>query len=67
MPLPEAKRCPRCRQLFECKAGSIGQCDCTRITLTEEEKAFIGRQYEDCLCLACLTDLKNNYIFFKEK
>jgi hypothetical protein len=67
MPLHEAKPCPRCRQSFECKARSIGQCNCTRIILTEEEKAFIAGRYEDCLCLPCLKDLKNKYIFFREK
>lgn len=67
MPAHEAKHCLRCHQPFECKAGSITQCDCTRIFLSEEEKAFIADRYEDCLCLSCLKELKNKYIFFKEK
>jgi hypothetical protein len=67
MPAHEAKQCARCRQPFECKAGSITQCNCTQICLSEEEKAFIADRYEDCLCLACLQDLKNKYLFFKEK
>jgi hypothetical protein len=67
MPAHEAKGCPRCHQPFECKAGSITQCNCTQIHLSEEEKAFIADRYEDCLCLSCLKDLKNKYLFFKEK
>jgi hypothetical protein len=67
MPTHEAKPCPRCGHLFACRVGSITQCDCTRIQLSVEEKAFIAERYNECLCLACLTDLKNKYIFFREK
>ncbi|MCU7551732.1 cysteine-rich CWC family protein [Chitinophagaceae bacterium LB-8] len=67
MPIHEDKRCPRCSNVFECKAGSIAQCDCSKIVLSLEERAFIEDKYKDCLCLNCLKDLKNKYVFFKEK
>lgn len=67
MPSHEQKQCPRCLQLFECKARTIGQCNCNRIHLTEEERAFIAQRYEDCLCFTCLNDIKNESVFFKEK
>lgn len=67
MPLHEIRNCPRCNQDFQCKVGDITHCDCTCINLTIEEKAFIESRYNDCLCLKCLTDLKNKYILFKEK
>jgi hypothetical protein len=63
----ETKICPRCEQPFECKPGNISACQCNSIVLTEEEKAFIASRYEDCLCINCLTNLKNKYVFFKEK
>ena len=67
MPLHEQKNCPRCTKGFECKVGDICRCDCIGISLTLEEQAFIETRYQDCLCLACLKDLKNKYTLFKEK
>ncbi|MEP6846987.1 MAG: cysteine-rich CWC family protein [Panacibacter sp.] len=67
MPLHEPKICPRCAQPFECHVGDIANCQCTSITLTAEECAFIEDRYSDCLCINCLRELKNKYIFFKEK
>jgi hypothetical protein len=63
----ETKNCPRCSQTFECKAGSIVQCQCNAISLTVEESAFIGAKYEDCLCISFLRDLQEKYVEFKEK
>lgn len=54
----EEKQCPRCKVNFECKAGSITQCQCKDIKLTESETAFIKKQYNDCLCIKCLKELK---------
>jgi len=67
MPLHEQKLCSRCEQPFECKAGTISQCLCNAVVLTAEERAFIEERYKDCLCVTCLKDLKNKYVFFKEK
>jgi hypothetical protein len=63
----EEKYCPRCRAAFECKVGDISQCQCFGIGLTAEEKTFLEERYEDCLCRACLTELKQRYVLFREK
>jgi hypothetical protein len=67
MPLHEPKTCPRCGQPFACRVGDVANCQCSSVTLTIEERAFIEDRYEDCLCINCLKDLKNKYVFFKEK
>lgn len=67
MPHHEPKICPRCAQLFECKVGDIANCQCSSIALTLAERSFIEDRNTDCLCSNCLKDLKNKYVFFKEK
>ncbi|MBK8519651.1 MAG: cysteine-rich CWC family protein [Ferruginibacter sp.] len=63
----EEKLCPRCSVAFECKAGSIMQCQCSGIQLTVEESAFIQAKYEDCLCINCLFELQHKVPRVKEK
>ncbi len=67
MCMHEEKICPRCGTGFECKLGSITECQCYGIALNNEERAFIEVRYNDCLCRNCLLELKSRYIFFKEK
>lgn len=54
----ESKSCPRCGNPFECKPGSITQCQCYGITFNEEEKEVIACSYNECLCRNCLLELK---------
>jgi len=63
----EKKQCPRCKKSFECKVGDIANCQCFGIAFTENEKAFIEERYHACLCRACLLELKQRDILFKEK
>jgi hypothetical protein len=63
----EEKYCPRCRGAFECKVGDITQCQCFGVGLTPEEKTFLEERYDDCLCRACLMELKQRRVLFKEK
>lgn len=63
----EEKHCPRCNTVFECKAGTIMQCQCSAIQLTVEESAFVQAKYDDCLCINCLYELQNKYVHFKAK
>src|SRR5688572_23558443 len=63
----EEKPCPRCMQRFECKPGDVVHCQCYGIMLNAEERAFIEEKYNDCLCRNCLLELKQRYIFFREK
>ena len=59
MSLHEIKYCPRCHSTFECKSGSISLCQCMKVILNEREKAYLSQNYEDCLCAACLKEIKN--------
>lgn len=61
MPAHEKKSCPRCDALFECKAGSILQCQCQTVYLTPEHLEYINRHYTDCLCAACLAAVCTEY------
>ncbi|SFU45905.1 Cysteine-rich CWC [Pustulibacterium marinum] len=61
MPHHEEKYCPRCQESFECKVGSINLCQCTTVTLNEEERNYMREQYTDCLCAACMAAVKQEY------
>lgn len=63
----EEKHCPRCNQLFECKVGNITNCQCYGIVLSVEERAYIDTLFTDCVCAACLLQLKNEYVHFKNR
>lgn len=63
----ETKQCSRCAGTFECKAGTITQCQCSAIQLTEGEQAYVASRYDDCLCIHCLHSLRDEYIRFAEK
>ncbi|WP_153796396.1 cysteine-rich CWC family protein [Foetidibacter luteolus] len=67
MPAHESKTCPRCQQAFECRVGDVANCQCNGFTFTAYEKAFIAERYSDCLCAACLHELKNKSVLFREK
>ena len=60
------KNCPRCKLSFECKAGSIMQCQCNAVQLSVEERMYVELKYEDGICASCLTDLQKEYTSFKE-
>lgn len=62
----EQKQCPRCKDLFECKAGSIMQCQCSSIQLSIEERIYIETRFDECLCINCLVKLKQEYAIFKK-
>ena len=55
----ELKQCPRCLDTFECKVGNIALCDCMKVELTAKERAYISKQFEDCICVRCLAEMKN--------
>jgi hypothetical protein len=60
MPKHEEKSCARCKSLFECKPGDIGNCQCNNIQLLPETKEYLSKtKFKDCLCLNCLTHLNN--------
>lgn len=57
----EIKQCPRCGVDFECKLGSILECQCAGVALTSTELTYIQLHFEDCLCAPCLQALKAEY------
>jgi predicted nucleotide-binding protein (sugar kinase/HSP70/actin superfamily) len=63
----ETKNCQRCNAAFECKPGSITQCQCYPIKLTAGQQVYIQQRYADCLCQKCLEYLSSEYNLFKEK
>jgi len=54
----EQKTCPRCQSVFECKTGSIEQCQCQTVNLAEAQLGYIHARYDDCLCADCLEALR---------
>ncbi|TGN21164.1 hypothetical protein EHS15_00745 [Leptospira idonii] len=57
----EEKFCPKCKNLFECKVGSIAICQCSKVALSEEERNYLSIQYDDCLCYQCMSLLTEEY------
>ncbi len=57
----EIKYCPRCNTPFECKVGSILLCQCSTISLNDDERDYIKQKFDDCLCVNCLKELKIEY------
>lgn len=57
----QQKTCSRCLTSFECKAGSIEQCQCQTLVLSEAELDYIHDRYDDCLCAACLQALRQEH------
>ncbi len=57
----EEKYCQRCNAVFECKVGSILLCQCTTVTLNEEERNYMRERYTDCLCAKCMQAVKVDY------
>jgi hypothetical protein len=63
----EIKVCQRCNAGFECKPGSVTQCQCFEVPLPAEQRAYLEQYYNDCLCKKCLLQLQAEFEFFKEK
>ncbi len=61
MPKHEKKQCPCCTAEFECKTGSILLCQCSKIEMTAEQLEYSNAQYDGCLCLSCLKELRSEY------
>jgi ribosomal protein L34E len=63
----ESKTCQRCKTIFECKAGSVTQCQCYEVQLSAEEHNYIEKNYTDCLCKNCLLELQKEFHLNKGK
>lgn len=38
----EEKYCPRCGSKFECKVGDVLNCQCTKITISDDARNFFA-------------------------
>lgn len=54
---PASDVCPRCRCGFHCGAADATPCACTTLTLGAPLLARLRRDYNACLCVACLAEL----------
>lgn len=54
----EENICPRCKIKFTCNAGDIKNCQCYTIKLSEKEGELLEENFEDCLCIKCLLEIK---------
>jgi len=53
--------CERCKTAFECKANSFTKCQCSKVPLTLNETQYISENYDGCLCVDCLREVKEEY------
>jgi hypothetical protein len=58
VPAPTDARCPRCGGAFHCGAHDPGPCACTTLKLDAATLARLNAQYQGCLCLRCLGELR---------
>ncbi|HEY1090168.1 MAG TPA: cysteine-rich CWC family protein [Burkholderiaceae bacterium] len=49
-------RCPRCSGSFHCGATDA-HCDCFDLKLSDALREQLKKDYEYCLCVACLREL----------
>jgi hypothetical protein len=63
----EIKSCQRCQTSFECKPGSITQCQYFDVRLTVEQQAYLEQRYSGCLCKNCLLYIQEEFELFKNK
>ncbi|MFB6257984.1 MAG: cysteine-rich CWC family protein [Flavobacteriales bacterium] len=61
MPEHEPVHCARCGTEFECKVGTVQECQCFEVPLTRRESEWIGEVYEGCLCAGCLKILQKAF------
>lgn len=48
------KICPGCKKEFTCNSENISACACSRVSLSNETKAFLAKTFYNCLCNDCL-------------
>ena len=56
--MPMKKVCPRCGATFECMHGQILSCHCATVCLNEQQRAYLQKNYSNCLCHDCLMAIK---------
>lgn len=63
----EEKYCPGCGNKFECKAGDILNCQCTKINIADDTRKFLQTTfYNECLCNNCISAINDMVQFSKQ-
>lgn len=57
--LKRARTCEACGSEFECELA-LGGCWCSKIDLSDEQRASLAEKYQDCICRKCLEDTSQN-------
>lgn len=60
--MPMKKVCPRCGVAFECMHDQILSCHCATVGLNEQQRAYLQKNYSDCLCHGCLMLIKESMV-----
>lgn len=61
MPSHESKVCPRCQSGFECKVGSVLECQCSSVFLSASEQDYLATRYDECLCVNCMIEVQTEF------
>lgn len=61
MPSHKLKHCPRCTTSFECKTGSVLNCQCKAVYLRPDQLDYIARHFDGCLCAQCLESIAQEF------
>ncbi|MFT3932836.1 MAG: cysteine-rich CWC family protein [Chitinophagaceae bacterium] len=56
------KTCPRCQQIFECRANDIANCQCSKVQLAPATREWLAKHYKDCLCANCLRAIQEEIV-----
>ncbi len=52
------KSCPRCSRDFECRDDDVFSCACIGVSLSKKEQDWLAANYDNCLCLDCLKEIR---------
>jgi hypothetical protein len=55
------KICERCGKYFDCSHNDVSNCLCASIELDAQQLEYIEQNYSDCLCHACLMEIKSGF------
>lgn len=55
------KLCPRCSSSFSCGSENVPACQCSSASLDSLQRSYLQMNYHECLCLNCLTEVKNYF------
>lgn len=60
------KFCTHCKEPITCKVEDIENCDCSKVTVSGQLRAFLANSYHKCLCNNCLEKFEKMAEFSKD-